>query len=247
MANIGGGAQALTILSPIRNGYIGESSFADETYKRCMNIRIHEDSPLAKVPDTYLARLYVLKDVLHETKPANDSIFNFNDIFSIFNGKYRVRGLPKVDTLKSRYLVFSSNFHGESKEDLERYLRNMWRHWRYTDYLGETHDIRHVWEHCVAFDKVTSEDEFVSYMHRCALDTTLFFNGSNGESLKEQLKALYVKQEFSLFAVANQGRAAEDVKAAWRDFIERVQLDNLDTPSWTPGQSRVHPPGVQQL
>ena len=241
MANTANGAQALMILSPIRNGYIGESSYADETFKRCMNIRIHEDSPLAKVPDTYLARLYVLNDVLYEAMPANDTILNFNDVFSFFKDKYRLRGLPKVDRLKSRYLVFSSNFHGESDEDLERYLRNMWRHWHYTDYQGHTHDIRHVWEHCVAFDKVNSEDEFVSYMRRCALDTTLFFNGSNGESLKEQLKALYVKQEFSRFAVANQGRGADDVKSAWHEFIERVQLDNPDTPSWTPGQSRVQP------
>ncbi len=241
MANTGGGAQALMILSPIRNGYFGESTYADETYKRCMNIRIHEDSPLAKVPDTYLARLYVLDDVFHETKPANDTILNLNDLFSIFKGKYRLRGLPKVDRLKSRYLVFSSNFHGDSGDDLERYLRNLWRDWRYTDYLGEKHDIRHVWEHCVAFDKVTSEDEFVSYMRQCALDTTLFFNGSNGESLKEQLKALYIKQEFSRFAVANQGRGAEDVQMAWRAFIERVRMDDLDTPSWKPGQSTVQP------
>ena len=74
-----------------------------------------------------------------------------------------------------------------------------------------------------------------------------FFNGSNGEPLKEQLKALYIKQEFSRFAVANQGRGAEDVKFAWREFIERVQLDNMKTPSWTPGQSSVQPPGVQPL
>ena len=242
MANIAGGAQALMILSPIKNGYLGESTFADETFKRCMNIRIHEDSPLAKVPDTYLARLYVLNDVLYEAKPANDSILNLNDLFSMFKGKYRLRALPRVDTLKSRYLVFSSNFHGDSDDDLERYLRNLWRHWRYTDYLGEMHDIRHVWEHCVAFDKVSSEDAFVSYMRQCALDTTLFFNGSNGESLKEQLKALYIKQEFSRFAVTNQGRRAEDVKKAWGKFIERIQMDNLDAPSWTPGQSKVQTP-----
>ena len=241
MANTSGGAQALMILSPIRNGYLGESTYADETFKRCMNIRIHEDSPLAKVPDTYLARLYVLNDVLYEAKPANDTILNLNDLFSMFKGKYRMRGLPKVDRLKSRYLVFSSNFHGESDDDLERYLRNLWRHWRYIDYLGEKHDIRHVWEHCVAFNKVTNEDEFVSYMRQCALDTTLFFNGSNGESLKEQLKALYIKQAFSRFAVANQGGGAEDLKIAWRAFIEHIRLDDLDTPSWKPGQSTVLP------
>ena len=79
MANTGGGAQALTILSPIKNGYLGETTFADETFKRCMNIRIHEDSPLAKIPDTYLARLYVLNDVLHESTPTNDTALNLYD------------------------------------------------------------------------------------------------------------------------------------------------------------------------
>lgn len=239
MANTGGGAQALTILSPIKNGYFGETTFADETFKRCMNIRIHEDSPLAKVPDTYLARLYVLNDVLYESKPANDTILNLNDLLSIFKGKYRLRALPRKDRLKSRYLVFSSNFHGESDEDLERYLRNLYQHWHYTDYYGEQHDIHHIWRHCVAYDKVKSEDDFVNYMRKCALDTSLFFNGSNGDSLKEQLKALYLKQELSRFAISHQGQSAGEIQKAWHSFIDRVKPTELESPSWKPGQSSV--------
>lgn len=241
MANSSAGAYALTILCPIKNDYVGNGTCADETFKRCMNIRIHEDSPLAKVPNTYLARLFVLNDVLHEVKPANDTVLNLNDVFSLFKGKYRLRGLPKIDHLKSRYLVFSSNFHGENEDDLERYLRDMWRHWSYVDYMDEQHDIRHVWEHCVAFDKVVSEDDFVAYMKKCQLDTTLFFNGSTGDPLQEQLKALYLKQEFARFAVANQGRSAAAVQFAFQAFVEETRPDDLDAPSWKPGQSTLQP------
>lgn len=241
MANTGDGAYGLTILSPIRNGYFGESTCAAETFKRCMNIRIHEGSPFAKVPNTYLARLFVLNDVLYEAKPGNDTVLNLSDLLSLFKSKYRLLGLPKVDRLKSRYLVFSSNFHGESDDDLDRYLRELWRHWDYVDYSGERHGIRHVWEHCVAFDKVGDEDDFVAYMKRCQVPTTLFFNGSTGEPLKEQLKALYIKQELSRFAVANQGLGAAEIQAAYREFVARVRLDDLDAPSWKPGQSTLQP------
>ena len=233
MANTSGNAYALTILSPIKNDYVGKVSCAEETFKRCMSLRLHEDSPLAQVPNTYLARLFVLDHVYYEDTPANDTVVNFHDILSLIWGRFRLSALPKRDHLKSKYLVFSSNFHG----DLNAYLRNMWRHWKYTDYFEEMHDIRYLWEHCVAFDKVENEDQFVEYMKKCQLDATLFFNGSTDDSLQEQLKSLYLKQEFAKFAVEHQGKSAEELQAAYHAFIERVQPNDLSGPTWKPGQS----------
>jgi hypothetical protein len=233
MGNTSGNAYALTILSPIKNGHMGETSYADETFKRCMSIRLHEDSPLAKVPDTYLARLFVLGDVIYEATPGSDYVVSFNDILSIIWGGFRLRALPRKDHLKSRYVVFSSNFHG----DLDTYLRNMWRNWKYVDFFGEQRDVRHVWEHCVAFDQVQSEDDFVGYMKKCQLEATLFFNGSTDDSLQEQLKSLYLKQEFAKFAVENQGKSAVDLQAAYKEFMKRVKPTDLSAPTWRPGQS----------
>lgn len=95
MATKSGNATALTVLSPIKNGAIGETSLADITRERCMRLPIHEKSPLTKVPNTYLARLFILDDVFYESLPADDAIFNFSDITSIFSDSAR----------KKRYLV----------------------------------------------------------------------------------------------------------------------------------------------
>ncbi len=234
MANTSGKAYALTIMSPIKNGMAGDISCAQETLKRCTDIRLHENSPFAKVPNTYLARLFVLNDVFYESLPGNDSIVNLNDVFSVIWDRLRISALPKYDRLKSKYLVMSSNFHG----DLDAYLGGVWDHFSYTGFTsGEERKVGYLWEHCVAFDQVNNKQDFIEYMKKCQLDAALFFNGSTDDSLAEQLKSLYVKQEFTRFAVENQGRDAAAVQTAYKAFVERVQPADLDGPSWRPGQS----------
>lgn len=227
MANESGNAYGLTILSPIKNGNMGEIEFSDDTRRRIIKLGLNEQSPMAKVPNTYLARLFVLNDVYLESNPACDFCCTINDVLSLFNDKFRVKSLPKKDHLKSKYLVFSSNFHGQ----LEPYLTGMWN--------AIADDIDNIWRHCVAFDQVSDAPSFVSYMKKCQLETTLFFNGSTDDSLDEQLKALYLKQEFSRFAVEHQGLAAAKLKSAFTTFIKQVEPDNLAAPSWRPGQSTV--------
>jgi len=83
MANISGNAYALTVLSPIKNGCIGEISYADEVQGRLQSLGLCEGSPLAKVPQTYLARFFILDDVFHESSPGCDPFCNLLDILSI--------------------------------------------------------------------------------------------------------------------------------------------------------------------
>lgn len=231
--NNSGNATALTVLCPIINRVVDGQSSADITRERCLRLPIHEKSPLAKVPNTYLARLFVLDNVFYESLPGSDSIFNFSEITSIFSDKARIDAVPQKDQLKSKYLVFSSNFHG----DLDAYLRGMWDNWSYDD-NGQQRDVKYIWENCVAFEGVSDSSSFISYMKRCQLNSALFFNGSTDDSLQEQLKALYLKQEFSKFAAAHQGKSAADLQQAFKAFIEQVQPSNLSGPSWVPGQSK---------
>lgn len=233
MATKSGNATALTVLSPIKNGTVDETSYADITRERCLRLPIHENSPLSKVPNTYLARLFILDDVFYESLPANDSVFNFSDITSFFSDSARKKALPRKDHLKSKYLVLSSNFYG----NLDDYLTGMWEKWSYIDHEGNQRDIRHIWEHCVAFDRVTDSASFIHYIKRCQLDASLFFNGSTDDPLQEQLKSLYLKQEFTQFAVAHQGKSAAEIQQAFKTFIERVQPENLASPTWPPGKS----------
>ena len=120
--------------------------------------------------------------------------------------------------------MFSSNFHG----GLDTYLRGMWS--------AISADVKRIWEHCVAFDRVQDAEGFITYIKRCQLTANLFFVGSTDDSLEEQLKALYLKQQFAKFTVSHQGLGAAKVQEAFRAFIERVQPNHLAAPTWTPGQ-----------
>ena len=66
----------------------------------------------------------------------------------------------------------------------------------------------------------------------------MFFNGSTDDSLAEQLKSLYVKQEFSRFVFDNQGSSAQNLQAAFNAFVDRAQPTELKGPTWKPGAAQ---------
>lgn len=225
MPDISGNAYALTCLCPIGKGHFEGTAYSDEVRHRLQDWGLLENSPMAKVPQTYLCRFFVLDDVYYESLPGTEFGGTFFDFLSIFSDRFRRKALPKEDHLKSKYIVFSCNLHG----DLNAYLRGMW------NAIGD--DIRHIWGFCYGFDQVTDADTFVAYIKKCQLTASLFFVGSNDDSLPEQLKALYVKQEFSRFAEEHQGLPAAELQQAYQAFIQRVEPLNLAGPAWKPGQS----------
>ena len=105
MANKSGNAYALTVLCPILPGVPKDAPPGMEG-QTCANLiryelqqlKLSEDSPMARVPNTFLSRLWVLDDVPFQGLPA------------------------RLEHLKSNYLVFSANFHG----GLDDYLTGMW-------------------------------------------------------------------------------------------------------------------------
>lgn len=216
MSNTSGNAYGLTALIPIKNGSVAidedsQQSHASKVRELLQEWSVNEKSPMAVVPNTYLCRFYVLNDVFYQGSPA------------------------KEDHLKSKYLVFSSNFHG----DLTTYLRGMWE-------KAQT-DLKKVLEHCVAFETVKNTDDFVDYIKRCQVDNNLFFNGSTDDSLKEQLKALYLKQAFSHFVFTHQAliqsgeKNAAELQKAFQAFIQYTKPDNLSEQTWTAGSEKEQP------
>jgi hypothetical protein len=206
MANKSGNAYALTLLCPILQGLpkkapegMNDQTYADLIRYQLQQLAVNEESPMAGVPNTYLSRLFVLNDVLYQGRPAI------------------------LEHLKSNYLVFSSNFHGE----LEDYLTGMWN--------ALEREIRAILQYCVGFDRVTNVATFIEYVKACQVTTTFFFNGSSDEPLAAQLKGLYLKQEFSRFAFANQGKSPADLQAAFRAFVTRTRPANLARPTWKAG------------
>ena len=231
-SNISGKAYALTVLSPIKNGFTqDEIAYADLVRDRLEDWNFLPDSPLAQVPHTYLCRYFVLDDVYTEALPGGGAPDAFVDFLPYVPDFLRRGALPKEDHLKSRYLVFSSNFHGGPNADLDGYLRGMWN--------AINVRIKEVWGYCYGFEQVDTADKFITYIKKCQLTAALFFDGSNDEPLDEQLKALYLKQELAKFAVDNQGLDAGTLKANFQAFLQRVAPANLAAPTWSPGQSRI--------
>ncbi|MCG8592611.1 MAG: hypothetical protein MJE66_25250 [Proteobacteria bacterium] len=194
-------AHGLTLLCPIQNGSAGGQSYDSIVRKRLQELEIYDQSPFARVPSIYLCRGYVLSDVFYQ---GGEEVLN--------------------EHLASKYLVFSTNYHG----DLEAHLDDLWNQ------AGDA--VRHLWEHCVGFDEVSGPDSFRSYIRRCQVKTTFFFNGSTDEPRDEQLKALYLKQAFSDFAFANQGKTPEALQREFRSFLERTQPD-APHPRWVAGSA----------
>ena len=134
------------------------------------------------------------------------------------------QGKPAIyENLKSNYLVFTVTFYGE----LDTYLHGMWQH------AGPF--VRDLWRFCVGFDQVHDEASFAHFIQRCQVDTTFYFNGSTQDPLAEQLKSLYVKQEFAEFAAEHQGLPAAELQHAFNAFVARIKPGNLAGPTWRAG------------
>ncbi len=206
MKNKSGNAYGLTLLCPILRGSPKQcpEGMDDQNYSaliryQLQQLRVSQASPMAKVPNTYLSRLFVLDDVPYQGKPAH------------------------LEHLKSNYLVFCADFHGE----LDEYLNGMWNAIR--------PEITAVLRYCVGFDRVDSAAKFIQYVKACQVTTTFYFNGSTDDPLAEQLKSLYLKQEFSKFVFANQGKSPADLQAAFQEFVVRTQPADLSSPTWIAG------------
>ena len=98
-------------------------------------------------------------------------------------------------------------------------------------------EVRSIWSHCRGFDSVDDAASFVSYIKKCQVETTFFFQGSTDQPRAEQLKSLYLKQEFSKFVFENQGKNPQDLKAAFEEFVEITRPNDVSGPTWRPGAS----------
>jgi hypothetical protein len=97
MANQSGQLYGLTILSPIKRGYIKGVAHDLDIRKYLSHMPNGEHSPFAKVSGTHFARLVVMDDVVFMGSPSRE------------------------EHLKSPYLVFTADFDG----GLDGYLESM--------------------------------------------------------------------------------------------------------------------------
>jgi hypothetical protein len=194
MPDQNGQVYGLTILSPI---------IEDESLDICHSMELRwylghlprdRGSPFAKLSSTYLARLVVMDDVVYVGAPACE------------------------EHLKSRYLIFETNFDG----DLDTYLGRMAR---------ETPEfVDAVWKHCAGYPGVTDVAAFVGYMKKCRVPTTFFFADVNDRTVQQSLKALQTQAALTHFIQKHQGKPAAELQREFGALLDRMRHAPLPIP-----------------
>jgi hypothetical protein len=187
MSNVSGTTYGLTILSPIIEDNRIDICHSMELRWYLSQLPRDYSSPFAQLSSTYLARLVVLDDVVFVGLPACE------------------------EHLKSRYLVFESNFDG----DLDTYLRRM---------ATETREfVNDVWKHCAGFPGTGDVDTFIAYMKKCQIQTTFFFADVNDRTVESTLRALRTQSELAHFMEKHQGVPAAELQHKFGVFLEKLR------------------------
>jgi hypothetical protein len=200
MSNQSDQVYGLTILSPIIESDRLDICHAMELRWYLGHLPRDRKSPFAQISSTYLARLVVMDDVVYVGAPACE------------------------EHLKSRYLVFETNFDG----DLDTYLTRMAR---------ETPEfVDNVWKHCVGYPGVSDIAAFVAYMKKCQITTTFFFADVNNRTVQHSLKALQTQSALAHFIQEHQGKPAAEIQ---REFGALLQAMKTAPPA-IPGGDEAH-------
>lgn len=186
MANQSGQVYGLTILSPIIENERIDICHATELRWYLASLPRDHTSPFARVSSTHLARLVVMDDVVFVGAPAHE------------------------EHLKSRYLVFETNFDGA----LDTYLDRMARE------IPEVVDS--VWKHCVGYPGVADAAAFAAYMKKCQITTTFFFADVNDKTVQQNLRALQVQSALAHFIEKHQGQPAAEIQQSFGVLLERL-------------------------
>jgi hypothetical protein len=187
MGNVSGGTYGLTILSPIIEDNKLDICHSMEIRWYLSQLPRDHNSPFAQLSSTYLARLVVMDDVVFVGHPAHE------------------------EHLKSRYLVFETNFDG----DLNTYLRRM---------ATETKEfVDAVWQHCVGYPGTSDVSAFIAYMKKCQVETTFFFADVNDQTVESTLRAVQTQSALAHFIERHQGMPAIQLQRAFGEFLERLR------------------------
>jgi hypothetical protein len=189
---LGGTTMGLTALSPILPD-TNERSPRAELAAVLAAMPNGAESPLARVSATHSARWVIVQRLPYFGLPASP------------------------DSLKSAYLLFTSNFDGTFDDYLASLVAAM------------PDTIQAIWRHCVGFPGAVALDTFRDYIVRCQVPTTFLFGAYPSTSCPDVLRALAAQKALREFVLANQGKAAADVQRAFRQF--RADLASAPTPA----------------
>lgn len=194
MPNQNGKVYGLTLLCPILEDASLDICHSMQLRWYLANLPRDHKSPFATISSTYLARLVVMDDVVYVGAPACE------------------------EHLKSRYLVFETNFDG----DLDTYLQRM---------AQETPEfVEEVWRHCAGYPGLSDIPTFIAYMKKCQIETTFFFADVNDRTVQTTLKALQTQTALAHFIEKHQGEAPDELQRRFGAFLEALKRAPLPLP-----------------
>jgi hypothetical protein len=196
--NQSGSIYGLTILSPIQHDPHAQISHSLAIRIFLQNLPVDGRGPFGKVSSTHMARLVVLDDIVYFGMPSCE------------------------EHLKSKYLIFESNFDG----DLDTYLRRLAKEAR--------DEVDGIWQHCLGYPGVDDVAAFIAYMKRCQVDTTFYFAAVNDKTVEQTLTALQTQSAVASFIEKHQGQPPNQLQQAFTEFMEHLH----QAPSPKPGSTR---------
>ena len=199
MANKNGSVYGLTILSPIIDDERAVPSHDLQIRKYLTTLPLDQDSPFALAPGTHIARLVVMDDVIYVGMPACE------------------------EHLKSKYLVFESNFDGELEPYLAGLAKSVPKH------------LDAIWGHCYGYPGAANVEAFIRYMKACQIETTFFFAAVNDKSVPQTLRALQTQRSVAEFISEHQ---ADDPARLQKEFSQFMK-DIASAPTPRPGAGNV--------
>jgi hypothetical protein len=113
--------------------------------------------------------------------------------------------------LKSRYLVFETNFDG----DLDTYLTHMAR--ELPDFVDA------VWTHCTGYPGVADVRRWIVYIKKCQIETTFFFAAENDKTVQQSLTALRTQSARAHFIEKNQGKSAAEIQREFGALLDALR------------------------
>jgi hypothetical protein len=200
MGNQSGSIYGLTILSPIKDDPSADVSPSLAIRMYLATISVDGTGPFGKVTSTHMARLVVLDDVVYFGMPSCE------------------------EHLKSKYLIFETNFDG----GLDEYLTEL--------ATKAAEEVQQIWQHCIGFPGVSNTAAFIAYMKRCQLETTFYFADVNNKTVQETLRALQTQSAVSAFVAKNQGKPPAELQKEFAIFLERLRNAARPKPASTRGK-----------
>jgi hypothetical protein len=177
MPNYDAGHYFLTVLAPVRldsvvvNGQsqsrrhmIREALYFMPSGERTVATQGEvTDNPFARNTATHFARFAVLDDVVFNGRVSG------NTLIDAILKRNPLTAQP-VDRLTTPFLIFCADFDAPTgtKADLKIYLEKLW--------ATMQPELTAVFQHCVGFEDVTTDEDFFVYITRCQIETTMPFN-----------------------------------------------------------------------